>query len=373
MPTIANIVTVPFELSMQGSLRWGKSSELKSLAHVLVAVSDDSGNHGNYGNYGIAEAPVRPTIYGETVASIEAIISEQLKPQLLGVDVEDTASIESALASIKNNHCAKGALDIALWELRFKQEAKNGLVTDFAGPQESLRCSYILGISDMDTMLAEAHKVYEAGVSVFKIKIGRDAAHDTEIVSTLNQAFAGKDVILYADANEMLTEDSAEKRLERLASLRIAYVEEPLPVYLLGARAHLKRSNIMPIIADDSCFSYENLLRELEADTFDILNIKTARTGYTESLKMLEAAKQAGKGVMLGSQASAGLGTVHCALFASQEGVTHPSELSFPLKLKEDILSQCLSYKDGYMSISDLENTVLNDALTDKVKHQLFS
>lgn len=367
MSVITNVITVPFELAMQGSLRWGKSSELKSLSHVLVAVCDDDGN------YGVAEAPVRPTIYGETLTSVETIVAQELKPQLLGLDLNNTAEIDIVLASVKNNHCAKGALDIALWDLRSKQEAKLGLVQEFANKDKRLRCSYILGISDMDTMLAEAVKVYDAGVSVFKIKIGRDAAHDTEIVSSLNEAFADKDVILYADANEMLTEENVVERLELLASLGIAYVEEPLPVYLLKARASLKQANIIPIIADDSCFTFNNLLRELEADTFDILNIKTARTGYTESLRMLEAAKQAGKDVMLGSQASAGLGTLHCGLFASQDAVTHPSELSFPLKLKEDILSEALQYKDGYLDVGFLEKTGLNDNLRKQVEEKLFS
>jgi len=367
MSIISNVVTVPFELSMQGSLRWGKTSELKSLAHVLVAVCDDAGN------IGVAEAPVRPTIYGETVSSVEAIIAQELKPALVGLDVSDSDEVSDVLASVKNNHCAKGALDIAFWELRAQQKSGKNLVNSFKGPNEKLRCSYILGISDLDTMLSEAKKVFDAGVSVFKIKIGRDSEHDTEIVSALNEAFAGTDVLLYADANEMLTVENAAKRLEKLAALGIAYVEEPLPVYLLAARANLKQSNIIPIIADDSCFTYENLLRELEADTFNILNIKTARTGYTESLKMLEAAKSAGKGVMLGSQASAGLGTKHCALFASQEGVSHPSELSFPLKLKQDILGKALKYKDGYLEVNTLSEIDLEQGLIHKVEEKLFS
>jgi len=301
------------------------------------------------------------------------VLKHNVSNHELGIDLNNTTEIDAVFTSIKNNHCAKGALDIALWDLRSKQEAKSGLVKEFAGKHDKLRCSYILGISDMDTMLAEAMKVYDAGVSVFKIKIGRDSAHDTEIVSSLNEAFADKDVILYADANEMLTEENAVERLEILASLGIAYVEEPLPVHLLKARASLKQANIIPIIADDSCFTFNNLLRELEADTFDILNIKTARTGYTESLRMLEAAKQAGKGVMLGSQASAGLGTLHCALFASQDGVTHESELSFPLKLKEDILSEVLHYDAGYLDVGLLEKTGLNDSLKKQIEAKLFS
>jgi L-Ala-D/L-Glu epimerase len=170
-------------------------------------------------------------------------------------------------------------------------------------------------------------------------------------------------VILYADANEGLSVDTAAKDLERLAKLGLAYVEEPLPVHLIKARAALKCENILPIIADDSCFTLNDLERELEFDTFDILNIKTARTGFTESNKMLGAAKSANKGVMIGSQAGSGLGTYHAALFASKDGVTHPSELSFTLKLLEDVLETPIKFASGYVGLESLKNIQLKESL----------
>ena len=135
-----------------------------------------------------------------------------------------------------------------------------------------------------------------------------------------NVPLAGAGVTLYADANESLNPETAARELERFRELGVAYVEEPLPVHLLKARAALKKADILPIIADDSCFTLSELERELEFDTFDILNIKTARTGFTVSQKMLGLARSAGKGVMVGSQASAGLGTLHAAIFSSKGG-----------------------------------------------------
>jgi L-alanine-DL-glutamate epimerase-like enolase superfamily enzyme len=116
----------------------------------------------------------------------------------------------------------------------------------------------------------------------------------------------------------------------------------------------LRAEQHLPIIADDSAFTLRDLQRELAFDTFDILNIKTARTGFTESAAMLTLARRANKGVMIGSQASAGLGTQQAALFAALPGIDHPSELSFPLKLRADILDRPLPIVDGYLSINDL-------------------
>ena len=353
MAHIETISTRPFSLAMEGELRWGASSRLSELTHVLVSVTT------NEGHTGVAEAPVRPTIYGETVASIETIIAQHLAPQLAGLELSDSEAISKALSSVANNHAAKGALDIAIHDARARAAGKT-LLEAQRGPQEKIRVSFILGIAELNDMVEEARRVFDAGVSVFKIKIGRDLKHDEATIKALWHEFSGEDVILYADANETLDPAKAPQILEHLANLGIAYIEEPLPVHLLEARATLKAQNIIPIIADDSCFSIRDLERELAFETFDILNIKPARTGYTESEKQLDLAKRAGKGVMLGSQACSGLGTLHTAIFATKAGVTHPSELSFPLKLKEDSLKKRLTYKGGLLTTEHLNDAQLN-------------
>jgi L-Ala-D/L-Glu epimerase len=356
MSVISKITTKPFRLEMKGNLSWGQHGKLEALEHVLVRVETHDGH------IGYAEAPARPSIYGETPQSIETMISQYLAPKLMGINVDNQDKLQHILHSVANNHTAKGALDIALREARAKSQGSS-LLESIRGDRENIRASFILGISNLETIIKEARGIFEAGVSVFKIKIGRDAKHDEQIVKALQSEFAGTDVILYADANEGLSVDTAAKDLERLAKLGLAYVEEPLSVHLIKARAALKRENILPIIADDSCFTLNDLERELDFDTFGILNIKTARGGFTESEKMLGLAKSANKGVMLGSQAGSGLGTFHAALFASKDGVTHPSELSFTLKLKEDVLEQPIRFEKGYLQLESLRHNPLKENL----------
>jgi L-Ala-D/L-Glu epimerase len=279
---------------------------------------------------------------------------QHLSPVLVGLEVEDAIGIASALASVPNNNTAKGALDMACWDARAKN-AGSSLFAQLAGPNRDLCVSYILGISDANTMLEEARRVFAAGVRVLKVKVGRNHVRDLEVIRNLNLEFAGE-MKLYADSNETLTPEIAPKALEAMRNAGLMYVEEPLPVRQIKARAELKRLNILPIIADDSTFTRADLEREIDFDTFDILNIKTARTGFTQSLEMLELARNAGKGVMLGSQASTTLGTVHAALIASQNGVTEPSELSFFLKLEGEITNQNLTLENGILNLEQVKD-----------------
>ncbi len=362
--TVAAIETTPFHLPMHGALQWGKSSSIASVSHIAVRVLLNDGSEG------WAEAPPRPTIYGETMHSIAAVITHELAPRVIGLPVwtneprpagtlwtmPELQRIQSRLHEVKNNHTAKAAIDMAMHSALAHHRGLtllDHLLDGEVRKTDRLRVSYILGIGDRDTVLAEARRVVDQGVRVLKVKVGRSWDEDIARIRDL-QSELGPAVDLYADANECLDAAEAAAKLEFLAALGLHYCEEPLPVEQIAQRSALTAGQHLPLIADDSAFTLRDLQREIAFNTFDILNIKTARTGFTESVAMLALARRAHKGVMIGSQASAGLGTLHAALFAALPGIEHPSELSFPLKLRADILDRPLSIMDGYLRVDDL-------------------
>ena len=353
MPKITEIHTISIKLPMVGALSWGQAGHMSAAEHVLVRLITDSGH------VGWAEAPPRPTIYGETVQSIQAIVRHHLAPRLVGLDVTEADEINRAMSAIANNHTAKGAIDICLHEAAAAAQGQS-LLEYLNPPQRRIKVSYILGIGDRNTMLREARSVADRGVRVFKVKVGRNFAADVDVIKALQTEFSGEAIDLYADANEGLHPETAPAQLAQLADLGLLYVEEPLPVERITERAALRAGNHLPLIADDSTFTPRDLSRELHFDTFDILNIKTARTGYTQSRHMLAAAQAHGKGVMIGSQASSTIGTIRAAIFAGLDGVNHPSELSFTLKLKDDVVNRPLEFKDGYLHLDDLADIAIN-------------
>ncbi|MCC6169348.1 MAG: enolase [Caldilineaceae bacterium] len=358
-PSLERIETTVFRLPMHGSLQWGKSSRLAEARHVAVRVLLSDGSEG------WAEAPPRPTIYGETVHSITSVIRDELAPRVAGLPVWDADAppnapwhapslqrLQSRLHEVKNNHTAKAAIDMAVHAALAQHRGLS--LAHHLGVRAAarLRVSYILGIGDRETVVTEAQRVVDQGVRVLKVKVGRDWQEDLARIREL-QAALGPGVDLYADANECLDAAAAPAVLDALAALGLRYCEEPLPVEQIAGRAALRAGGRLPLIADDSAFTLRDLGRELAFDTFDILNIKTARTGYTESAAMLAQARAAGKGIMVGSQAGAGLGTRCAAHFAALPGIDHPSELSFFLKLQADILDRPLMLHDGYLDLAE--------------------
>jgi L-Ala-D/L-Glu epimerase len=357
MPKITSLEIIPFQLPLKGALAWGKFSSMSVAEHVLVKVILENDV------WGMSEAPPRPTIYGETIASMRGML-EFLKPRLTDLEIDDSDAIQSVLGSVPNNNVLKGALDIALWDARVKSNGSD-LFTALSGQNSSIDVSYILGISDATTMLKEAQRVIEAGVRVLKVKVGRNYTKDLEVIQELQTQFSSLGVRLYADSNETLEPETAPKILEAMRSAGLMYVEEPLPVRQMRARSNLKKLEILPIIADDSCFTKADLERELDFNTFDILNIKTARNGFSESLEMLQMAHAAGKGVMIGSQASTTLGTVHAAIISSRSEVTHPCELSFFLKLEAEIVNRIPAINDGMLNLETLKGIEIDPEALD--------
>jgi L-Ala-D/L-Glu epimerase len=356
---IHKLEVIPFSLPLKSALAWGKHGQLSKAEHCLVRVTLENGLTG------IAEAPPRPTIYGETINSIKAALF-LLEPRLCELEITDTQGIKEILSSLPNNNCAKGALDMALWEAR-AAHLETPLIELLGGVKPQLETSFILGIAKPQTMLQEAREVIQAGVRVLKIKVGRNTEADLTVTHALKNEF-GNTIKLYADSNETLEPEKAANALEQMRDAGILWVEEPLLVRQIKARAELKRLAILPIIADDSCFTPADLERELDFDTFDILNIKTARNGFTDSLEMIRTASSAGKHIMIGSQASTSTGIRHAAMLASRPEITHPNELAFYLKLETDITNTMPSLENGKISLETVMNIRLNETALEKAR-----
>lgn len=351
MPVVSRIRPRPFRLPLAADLSWGKASRLGELHHLLLELELDDGSIGR------AEVPIRPTIYGETLAGALAAL-EYLEPDLLGVEVDDAGRFDAVLAALPFNYALKGGLDLALWGAR---AASRGLHLHALLPlpaRERVQVSYILGLAVEEEMIRDATAAYEQGVRVFKLKVGRDLEAELRLAAGLMERLPG--VAFYADANQTLNEADAEVVLSGLLELGFIYVEEPLPIERVRERNALRSRGILPLIADDSVLTPGDLERELILDTFDILNLKPARSGFSRSLEMLALARQAGRVAMVGSQACSSLGAYHAALLAFQAGVDAPSELAFHLKAEDSFFS-FPAFHEGFLYWQDLVGAGLFD------------
>jgi len=355
---ITQVEAIPFKIPYKTPLKWGVSGYLEAADHVLVKVHTDSGV------VGVAEATPRPTIYGESQASILHAIRTWFAPMIMGLDPAHTEKIWPKFEGIYWNPTAKGAVDLALYDAVAKSRGVP-LWEMLGGHSDRISVAWTLGLRPVPEMVEEAVTMRATGFKAFKVKVGIDPEKDIQVIKAPRENL-GSDVVLYADGNMAYSVSTAIWTVKRMEEFGLAFVEEPVPVWDQKGRLKISQAISIPIMGDESVFTPQDAAREIDLGAIRIISIKTPRTGYTLSLKIADMAETAGIPCLLGSQAETGLGTLASAQFAAaRRNFSYPGEVSFYLALKDDLLAEPISLKDG---IIELPRRPGNGAVLDEEK-----
>ncbi len=338
----------PFRIPMKMVTKWATGSQ-DAAEHVLVKITTDEGIAG------YAEAPPRPTIYGESIASIKSAIDKWFGPAAIGMNPFEIEKIWDKLDRIPANNTAKGAIDIALHDimgkaLRLPCYKLLGYWTN------RIQMCWCVNLNPIDVMVKEAQDMIGAyGFKTLKLKVGVDPAKDLEMVRIMRKEL-GDSVNMYVDANQGYDPFTAVRVIAAMADCGISMVEEPCDVRdKKGRKLVADRLNI-PLLGDESCFTPADVMREIELDTLRVINIKIARTGFTLSRKIVAMSEQAGIRNLHGLQGDTAIGSAASAQFCAAFKNTshyHASEAAFFLLVEDDFLKEQLSIKDGWFELPD--------------------
>ncbi|MGI5127820.1 mandelate racemase/muconate lactonizing enzyme family protein [Pseudonocardia sp. CA-107938] len=343
---IVRIEAIPFAIPYRTPMRFA-SGEVHTADHVLVRVHTDDGV------VGVAEAPPRPYTYGETQASIVAVIEQLFAPQLLGLTLLDREIARARLDRTVGNPAAKAALDMAVWDALGHTLALP--VTQLLGGfTDRMRVAHMVGFAPDDEMVAEAERVRdEHGVTTFKVKVGRrPVALDVAACHALRTAL-GPDVELYVDGNRGWTPSEAARALHAMADLDLTLAEELCPADDVLGRRWLVTQTTVPTVADESATTPGEVTRELLGGSATMISIKTARTGFGTSQRILHQAEGLGVEVVMGNQVDGQIGTACAVAFgaAHRHSSHRAGELSNFLGMADDLLTEPLEIVGGELAV----------------------
>jgi L-Ala-D/L-Glu epimerase len=135
------------------------------------------------------------------------------------------------------------------------------------------------------------------GYSCFKVKVG--LPDDADRVAAVREAI-GPWPALRVDANGAWSPDEAVAAIERLAPYDLQLVEQPCQT--LEEMARVRREVDVPIAADESVASPEDVRSAAGAGACDIVNVKLAPSGgFNAAREALRAADAHGLGAFLSS------------------------------------------------------------------------
>ena len=231
--------------------------------------------------------------YDESAASALAWL-ESVEPG------DDPWALDELAATLPpGEQAARAALDAALHDLQGKLAGLPvwrllGLRRD--GPPTS----WTVWLGDPDDMARRAQAAERRGFRRLKLKLGGRDGLDLERVRAVRSV---TELPLQVDVNEYWSLDEA---LELLPQMDLQYCEQPLPARDPGG-AELKRRSPVPIFVDEDCHTLADVAAC--AEIAHGITIKLAKSGgMREAVRMANAARALGLGVMLGCMVETGLG-----------------------------------------------------------------
>ncbi|MGM0928250.1 MAG: enolase C-terminal domain-like protein [Actinomycetota bacterium] len=346
---IERIEAIPYAIPYTHPLKFA-SGEVTTAEHVLLRVHTDTGL------VGVADAPPRPYTYGETQASIVAIVEQVFAPQVTGMDVLDRGKIHAVLNRTIHNQVAKGALDIALWDLMGKA-METPVHKLLGGYTDHMRVSHMLGFRPAEELLDEALRFGEEyGITTFKLKVGRrPLGLDIEACHVLREGL-GEDVDIYLDANRGWTANEALEVLRRTEGLGLSLLEEPCDAKEAMSRRRLVEKSPIPVVGDESVPTAGDVSRELLSGGCNAICIKTARSGFTEAQQILGLCTGLGVDVTMGNQIDTQIGSLATVTFGAAHEATsrRAGELSNFLDMADDLLAEPIRIENGTISVRDV-------------------
>ena len=341
---IAKVEAIPFAIPYRRPLRFA-SGEVHVADHVLVRVHTDDGV------VGIAEAPPRPYTYGETQESIVAVIDKIFAPELVGLSALDREVVHARMGRTVGNPAAKAAVDMALWDA-VGRTLDLPVTRLLGGWTDRMRVAHMVGFAPDAEMVAEAAHVRDRyGITTFKVKVGRRPVEiDVRACRALRNAL-GPDVELYVDGNRGWSAPEAAGALRAMADLDLMLAEELCPADDVLGRRWLVSHTAIPTVADESATTPGDVTREVLGGSANMISIKTARTGFTASQRILHQCEGLGVEIIMGTQIDGQIGTACAIAFgaAYERTSRYAGELSNFLDMSDDLLTAPLQISDGQL------------------------
>ena len=216
---IVDVQTIPFRIPFKEPTAWARGT-IDAAEHVLVKVYTDEGI------LGIAEAPPRPTIYGESIQSITFAIDNWFGPMIIGMDPFEIEKMWDKFDTIAGNPTAKGAIDTAVHDIIGKT-LNLPCYKLFGYWTNKVQLSWCVNLNPLKDMVKEGIEMIENhGFKALKLKAGLDPEKDIEMVKTMRKE-VGEEILIYVDANQGYDPFTAVKVIRAMMEYNIAFVEEP--------------------------------------------------------------------------------------------------------------------------------------------------
>ena len=246
-----------------------------------------------------------------------------------------------------SNMPAKAAIDMALWDLKGKEEGRK-VDTYFNKDlrKKPIYSTYTIGISTEDELQKKMADATDFKYIKLKLNGKNDKEHILNFRKISDKPFA-------IDANQAWTNlDEAKQMHDFLVAQNCFLIEQPFEKSDNQKTKALKTFSQLPIIADEAFQTIDSL--EQMAENYDGINIKLMKCGgISNAHKIIESAQQLDLKILIGCMSESACG---CAAAASLQSFADWTDLDGPWLLKNNPF-------DGYTIQNGEITTLMNEGL----------
>lgn len=293
--------------------------------------------------------------YGtESPEAIRSAMETYLAPLLCGQRFSGVASLaEKMNASVKGNTFAKSALETAFLDAQGKLLGLPVSALLGGALCERLPVLWTLASGDTGKDIEEGKRLLAEGRhDTFKLKIGArslktDIAHALAIKAALGDA-----VSVRVDVNQAWDFTTAVNGMRQLQDGGIDLVEQPIPLWDRAGLIALSQRFTLPVLADEAVATGHDGYALASGGFTGAYALKIAKAGGpAQALKLAHIAQAAGVALYGGTMLEGSLGTVASLHAWSTVNLQWGTEMFGPLLLKDDVVTQPLSFSDGQVTL----------------------
>ena len=273
----------------------GQKDVMKSII-VKIRLKNDA--------MGLGECPTSFVLKEETIPAIKGII-RKVAPELKDLPIDRySETIEKFRKLYPRNPMTISGLETALF--RASLCCKGLSEYDyFGGKLKTIETDITIPyLTDLEVLKKWMNYTFKKKFTIYKLKVSGNINEDKKFVSVV-YGFLKNHIDTFTirlDGNQGFTEKTYLGFIDFLtgSNYPIELFEQPLPKNDYKGLKEIKKRSPVPIILDETIFNEADLKRVIEADLCHGINIKIAKSGISESLRLYSRAKKYDLKLMMG-------------------------------------------------------------------------
>lgn len=309
--------------------------------------------HTDEGLIGYGESVPDEHVTGESVHTVVAALQHNLVPAIIGKDPCNIKEIHGAMnRSLVFNYAAKAAVDIACYDILGK---KSGLpIYNLLGGKKGQTPAIpkVLSILEPEVLQQQAKEAVTEGYTEIKMKLSQNAMKDIARVKAVREA-VGSQVSIRVDVNQgWKTYQNARKVIHLLEEYDITWLEQPISQMDLSFFKHLQKNESIPLMADESLITPQNLRTFIEDQSVDYINIKLMKCGgIYPAYQLATQAELFGIACQIGSMVESSVASAAGFHVAVSKDNIISTEISGPTKFSQEVGN--LTYDLPFVNLPD--------------------